>query len=301
MPRCRNSRSGLSSARPLTLSWLSSTQDLDFAIGKAGHGNGDLENARRRLRGRMRFDIVGRIPLGCPGEVVEPLLEGFKSQAEKAKKTRIRGSSVSVLASSNAIVLPARLSAPERTLRYGFTRRAVQVGPEVNHETWTDPHARARRLHRHAGLQGRSEHWSQPFAASWPRPIGNWELLIVADDEVDYEGLLGRGRHLPTGASHISRPAPPGPVSPPARNLGLDHANKRHCGPFSMPTTHSRRKSSNASLPHLTEHGIVFMRLAHRKRGGWVPAPPLPAGADRVLDPGVYKFVNLSMDSMLVP
>ncbi len=125
----------------------------------------------------------------------------------------------------------------------------------------------------------------------------NWQLLIVADDDIDYESVLGRAgiadrriRHLSTGAT--------GSGSPSARNLGLDHADHTISAILDADDAFAPQKLDRV-LPHLRSHGIVSCALRVESATG-VFLRTVATGPDRTLDPGAYKFVNLSMDSMLV-
>ncbi len=126
---------------------------------------------------------------------------------------------------------------------------------------------------------------------------GAWEWLIVADDEDDYEAILGRAgiadpriRFLSTGAT--------GSGSPPARNIGLDAAQHRYAAILDADDMLLPQKLE-AVLPHLAGYGMVSCAL-EVVSGHLDPLRRVAAGDDRVLDPGTYKFVNISMDSMLV-
>lgn len=124
-----------------------------------------------------------------------------------------------------------------------------------------------------------------------------WELLIVADDDQDYQAVLGRAgiadkriRHFSTGKI--------GSGSPPARNLGLDNAGFRYAAILDADDAMRPDKLALA-LPHLKAHGVVSCALVVESADGSV-LRTVGGGPDRVLDPDSYKFVNFSMDSMLV-
>ncbi len=124
-----------------------------------------------------------------------------------------------------------------------------------------------------------------------------WELLIVADDDANYEAVLGRAgaadkriRYFATGAV--------GSGSPPARNLGLDQARHALSAILDADDAMAPDKLARARM-QLETHGIVSSALRIESADGRV-LRTVGAGPDRVLDPGTYKFVNFSMDSMLV-
>lgn len=125
----------------------------------------------------------------------------------------------------------------------------------------------------------------------------DWEAWVITDDGEDYEELLGRAglvdqrfRFLSTGrvGAGASR----------ARNLALDRINT----PFvAILDADDRMKPQKLELAvaALAEQPIVSSALdvmdvayKHLRFVG--------AGKDRVLTPGAYKFINLSMDSMIV-
>jgi glycosyltransferase involved in cell wall biosynthesis len=124
-----------------------------------------------------------------------------------------------------------------------------------------------------------------------------WELIIVADDGTDYEAELGRTgladariRHFSTGRD--------GSGSPPARNLGLEHARYALSAILDADDAMLPEKLAIA-LPLAEEHGIVSSAIRIESAEG-TPLRTVGTGPDRMLDPGTYKFVNFSMDSMLV-
>ena len=125
----------------------------------------------------------------------------------------------------------------------------------------------------------------------------NWELLIVADDEVDYEGFLGRAGIADPRISYLATGAT-GSGSPPARNLGLDRARNAIAAILDADDAFAPQKLERV-LPHLAGHGIVSCALRIESEAGEF-LRTVGVGTDRVLDPGAYKFTNLSMDSMLV-
>lgn len=124
-----------------------------------------------------------------------------------------------------------------------------------------------------------------------------FELIVIADDETDYEAVLGRAgiaderiRFLATGAV--------GSGSSAARNAGLDGAKNEVVAMLDADDRMMPEKLARA-LPHLDGHGIVSTALRVESADGSF-LRTVGEGPDRVLDPGSYKFVNLSMDSMLV-
>lgn len=124
-----------------------------------------------------------------------------------------------------------------------------------------------------------------------------WELIVVADDEADYRAILAarglddpRIRYLATGRT--------GSGSPPARNIGLDAARYRFSAILDADDRFHPEKLQRA-VAVLSDYGIVSTALTvtdpdHR------PLRHVAAGEDRELPAAGYKFVNFSMDSMLV-
>lgn len=125
----------------------------------------------------------------------------------------------------------------------------------------------------------------------------HWEVLIIADDQTDYGSLLAeagiddkRIRHLSTGTV--------GSGSSAARNLGLDAASFDLIAILDADDAFMPDKLE-LCLPHLDHHGVVSTALRVEAADGRF-LKTVGEGADQVLSPGGYKFVNVSMDSMLV-
>ena len=125
----------------------------------------------------------------------------------------------------------------------------------------------------------------------------DWELLVIADDDKDYAAVLAKAgiadariRHFATGAT--------GSGSSPTRNVGLDKARYAIAAMLDADDRMLPDKLARA-LPHLAAHGIVSTALRVETADRYF-LRTVGEGPDRVLDPGSYKFVNLSMDSMLV-
>lgn len=125
----------------------------------------------------------------------------------------------------------------------------------------------------------------------------DWEAWIVTDDGEDYEELLGRAglvdkrfRFLSTGrvGAGASR----------ARNLALDRIGTPYVAILDADDRLKPRKLELA-VAALAEQPIVASALEVMD-DGYNHLRFVGAGADRVLTPGAYKFINLSMDSMIV-
>lgn len=125
----------------------------------------------------------------------------------------------------------------------------------------------------------------------------DWELIVVADDRTDYASLLARAglndarvRVLATGLV--------GGGSPGARNLGLEAATCRYAAILDADDRFHPEKLERARAA-LGRHGLVSTALRVTDAAGR-PLRTVGAGADRSLTGRDYKFVNVSMDSMLV-
>jgi len=124
-----------------------------------------------------------------------------------------------------------------------------------------------------------------------------WELLIIADDEFDYQKLLGdlgladtRIRFFATGAT--------GSGSSPTRNIGLDEARYDYVATLDADDLFHPEKLERV-LPHLKAHGIVSCGL-QISDADLLPLRQVGTQATGSLAASLYKFANLSGDSMLV-
>ncbi len=124
-----------------------------------------------------------------------------------------------------------------------------------------------------------------------------WEIWVVADDQQDYETILGRAgradprlRFLSTGMT--------GAGASRARNLALDAMGTRYVAILDAddrmkPEKLARAETMLAEAPIVaTALDVMDDSFAHLRYVG--------RGPDRILTPGGYKFVSLSMDSMIV-
>ena len=125
----------------------------------------------------------------------------------------------------------------------------------------------------------------------------NWELLIVSDDNADYEQILGRAgisdpriRFLSTGTVHSG--------SPKARNLGIDAASHRYSAILDADDYMHPDKLAIA-LDKVKQYPIVScaLTLVDQQRR---LLRTVGAGANTLLGSDVYKYTNYSSDSMLV-
>jgi glycosyltransferase involved in cell wall biosynthesis len=127
--------------------------------------------------------------------------------------------------------------------------------------------------------------------------VTDWEIWLVADDGDDYEHLLGAAG-LVDSRFHFLSTGRVGAGASRARNLALDRIETPYVAILDADDRMKPNKLAWA-LEALDEHPIVSSaldvldaRYRHLRFVG--------NGKDRVLSPGQYKFVSLSMDSMIV-
>lgn len=125
----------------------------------------------------------------------------------------------------------------------------------------------------------------------------DWELVIVSDDGVDYETLLRahglsdpRFRFLTSGAI--------GGGAARARNVALDRIETPYVAILDADDRFKPRKLERAVLA-LETWPIVSTGLDLRDEA-YGRLRLVGDGPDRPLRPGAHKWVNISMDSMLV-
>jgi glycosyltransferase involved in cell wall biosynthesis len=131
------------------------------------------------------------------------------------------------------------------------------------------------------------------LAQTWP----HWRLTIVSDDGTDYRPLLDKaGLSDPRVAFMESGALKAGASS--ARNVALEAIDTRFAAVLDADDRFKPQKLERA-VAALADHPIVTTaldvmsdRFEHRRYVG--------AGEDRVLPPGEHKWVNLSMDTMIV-
>ncbi len=125
----------------------------------------------------------------------------------------------------------------------------------------------------------------------------DWELIIVADDYVDYESVLGRVgllhkgiRFLSTGGNASGSPIP--------RNIGLDSARFEYAAILDADDMMHPQKLELAVV-QLQHHPIISCALQLLTKNH-KPLRTVGEGSDRILTSQNYKFTNFSSDSMLV-
>jgi glycosyltransferase involved in cell wall biosynthesis len=125
----------------------------------------------------------------------------------------------------------------------------------------------------------------------------DWQAWVITDDGEDYEEVLGRAGLVDQRFRFLSS-GRVGAGASRARNLALDRIETPYVAILDADDRMKPRKLELA-VAALAEQPIVASALDvmndHYKRLRLVGNGP-----DRVLTPGAYKFVNLSMDSMIV-
>ncbi|MGV3489940.1 MAG: glycosyltransferase family 2 protein [Devosia sp.] len=127
--------------------------------------------------------------------------------------------------------------------------------------------------------------------------VEDWEIWVVADDGDDYEEFLGRHGLVDKRLRFVST-GRVGAGASRARNLALDRITAPYVAILDADDRMKPQKLALA-LRALDDHPIVAsaldvmdVRYKHLRYVG--------KGPDQVLTPGAYKFVSLSMDSMIV-
>lgn len=138
---------------------------------------------------------------------------------------------------------------------------------------------------------------ARAVASALAQTYSHFELIVISDDGCDYEAVLGRAgiadpriRHLESGLI--------GGGSPPARNIGLDAARYPIAAVLDADDAFKPEKLA-IMVPLAARHGLASCGLDVTLPDG-THLRHIAKGGDRLLSPGQYKFVNFSMDSMLV-
>lgn len=125
----------------------------------------------------------------------------------------------------------------------------------------------------------------------------DWQIWVVADDGEDYETLLGRaglGKH----PIHFMSTGEVGAGASRARNLALDRITAPYVAILDADDRMKPHKLALA-VAALAEVPIVSSAL-DVMTDDYEHLRFIGDGPDRRLTPDAYKFVNLSMDSMIV-
>lgn len=125
----------------------------------------------------------------------------------------------------------------------------------------------------------------------------DWEAWIITDDSEDYEELLGRAGLVDQRFRFLSS-GRVGAGASRSRNLALDRVGTPYVAILDADDRLKPRKLELA-VAALAEQPIVSSALdVMDERHNRLRL--VADGPDRVLTPGAYKYVNLSMDSMIV-
>jgi glycosyltransferase involved in cell wall biosynthesis len=125
---------------------------------------------------------------------------------------------------------------------------------------------------------------------------GAWRLIIVADDGVDYEALLGRAGITDSRLVFVASGGV-GTGASRARNVGLERVTTRY-GALLDADDRLKPAKLKRLMAALSEHAIVTTAIEVTD-ADLRPLRQVGAGPDRVLGAGAHKWVNFSMDAML--
>ncbi|MEA5466134.1 glycosyltransferase family 2 protein [Leptothoe sp. PORK10 BA2] len=129
----------------------------------------------------------------------------------------------------------------------------------------------------------------------------HWELVIVADDGMDYASILGQAGLLHPGIRFLSSDSAlsshgSGPSIP--RNIGLDAAKFSYVALLDADDIMHPQKLEYA-VDKLQIHPIISCAL-QLLTSDFQPLRTVGEGADRVLSSRDYKYTNYSSDAMVV-
>lgn len=124
-----------------------------------------------------------------------------------------------------------------------------------------------------------------------------FELVIVADDDTDYEAVLGRAGIVDPRLVFTASGAISGGASP-ARNIGIEKSRYRYAAMLDADDRFTPGKLE-MMMPAVIAHGLASSALNIALPDGGI-LRRVGEGEDRLLTPSDYKFTNFSGDSMLV-
>ena len=125
----------------------------------------------------------------------------------------------------------------------------------------------------------------------------DWTLLLVSDDGVDYEAELGRAGLADSRIRPMASPYHRSGASR-ARNSALDVVSTPYAAILDADDRLQPRKLEMA-LKGLEAAPIVSTALT-AMTPDFTPLRTVGTGPDRLLTAGAHKWINLSMDSMIV-
>lgn len=251
-------------------------------------GNSDPVGFIPVIGGRP-FDIVGRIAFRGPLQPVETLFEGVESEQERSGKQRYpcHRSFMSLIVKQH----PGGDPIEAASLPVGYDMGYPTIR---SREPGVNPIAPVSVVMPAYGAEATI---ARAVSSVLSQQGVEFELIIVADDETDYQAVLGaagiadrRIRYLDSGLI--------GGGSPPARNVGLDAARFDVVAILDADDGFRPGKLA-AMVPLAQRYGLVSCALDVALPDG-TALRRVGVGEDKILTPGDYKFTNFSMDSMLV-
>ena len=124
-----------------------------------------------------------------------------------------------------------------------------------------------------------------------------WQLLIVSDDGVDYAELLGQQGIADPRIIQLSSGKIGGGASA-ARNLALETSTAPYAAILDADDRFKPEKLARA-MAGMDDHAIVTTAL-DVMTDRFVHLRHVAAGPDRLVQAGAHKWLNLSMDSMII-
>lgn len=125
----------------------------------------------------------------------------------------------------------------------------------------------------------------------------HWQLLIVSDDGVDYAELLGHQGIADPRIIQLSSGKIGGGASA-ARNLALETSTAPYAAILDADDRFKPEKLALA-MAGMGDHAIVTTAL-DVMTDRFVHLRHVAAGPDRLVQAGAHKWLNLSMDSMII-
>ena len=125
----------------------------------------------------------------------------------------------------------------------------------------------------------------------------HWEILLISDDGVDYESLLGANGIADPRIKQVASGKLGGGASA-ARNVALELSTAPYAAILDADDRFKPEKLARA-VAALDHHAIVSTAL-DVMTDDFTHLRYVATGEDRVITPGAHKWLNLSMDSMLV-
>lgn len=125
----------------------------------------------------------------------------------------------------------------------------------------------------------------------------HWEIQLISDDGVDYEALLGASGIADPRIKQVASGKIGGGASA-ARNVALELSTAPYAAILDADDRFKPEKLAQA-VAALEHHAIVSTAL-DVMTDAFVHLRHVATGEDRAIHPGAHKWLNLSMDSMLV-